>query len=49
MCSGSRAWNVRLHKSFEAHMILSQAADTTLGATGFGVCPAGYFLYVALS
>lgn len=44
MCvAGSRAWEVRLHISFEAHMILSQALDTTLGATGFGVFPAGFF------
>lgn len=44
MCvAGSRAWEVRLHISFEAHMILSQAPDTTLGATGFGVFPIGFF------
>lgn len=41
--AGSRGWEVRLHISFEAHMILSQALDTTLGATGFGVFPTGFF------
>lgn len=47
--AGSRAWNVRLHKSFEAHMILSQDPDTTLGPTGFGVCPAGLFFFFLIS